>query len=431
MESSPPPGRGAVRRSLHAAAVAAEERLDTARHRLNTRLGRLRPRQIVPYRGFADSRGVELTGRVLAQKQRGGPGETDTRWHNLLNTYRRFETDEVPHAPLHVQFRGGSLDVVTDREGYYCARFDTASAPCDALWDNATVSLADGTLATTQPVLQVPDGPGIGVISDIDDTILQSGITSWRTAAKLTFLHNARTRKPLDGVAAFYQALQDGPDGAGRVPIFYVSSSPWNLYDLLEDFMELNAIPPGPIFLRDLGIDAGKFIKSRGHGHKLERAARLIEHFPERRWVLLGDSGQADAELYAEAAQRFGDRIVAIYIRDVDPGVESPRDVGVDAHIERVAGTGVPMMRAVDSMSMAEHAASLGLIAPSALEAIAREVQRDEQRPTLTEAAVEGAIEGDVAGDDPAEADGAVSRALPADASGNEAESTGDDRAPR
>jgi len=235
---------------------------------------------------------------------------------------------------------------------------------------------------------------GIGIISDIDDTVLHSGITDWKTAAQLTFLHNSRTRKPLQGVAKLYQALQAGPDnGVPLNPIFYVSSSPWNLYDLLEDFMELNAIPPGPIFLRDLGIDTGKLFKTPGHGHKLDRAVSLIERFPQLRWVLLGDSGQADAELYAQAAQQFGNRIAAIYIRDVDPQTESSYDNGVDAHIARVAGTTVPMLRARDSVAIAEHAAGLGLIAASALPGIAAEVIRDQQRPTMAEAVVDDAVE--------------------------------------
>lgn len=155
--------------------------------------------------------------------------------------------------------------------------------------------------------------------------------------------------------------------------------------------MELNAIPAGPIFLRDLGVDTGKFIKSQGHGHKLERASQLIERFPQLRWVLLGDSGQADAELYAEAAHRFGDRIAAIYIRDVDPDADSRFDIGVDSHIERVSGTGVPMLRTGDSLAMAEHAASLGLVAADAVASVAREVVRDMQRPTLGEAAADAA----------------------------------------
>lgn len=391
MDTSSPGRRlpAALRRHLHEIALDAEEHVDSAWRRINTRLGRQEPRHIAAYRGFADSRGAELFGRVLAQRPGGGPGEDAQWWDNLLDTYRRFESDEVPHVPLRLRFRDADFEVESDDEGYYTARFDTAAAPFDALWDNAIASLADGTLATPQPVLQVGDGPGIGVISDIDDTVLHSGVTDWKVAAQLAFLHNARTRKPLEGVARLYQALQAGTDGRGRVPIFYVSSSPWNLYDLLEDFMELNAIPPGPIFLRDLGIDAGKFIKTRGHGHKLDRASRLIERFPERHWVLVGDSGQADAELYAQAAQRFGDRVAAIYIRDVDPDTDSRFDTGVDAHIERVSGTGVPMLRARDSLAMAEHAASLGLIARDAIASIAREVARDRRRPTLGEAAAD------------------------------------------
>ena len=385
-----------LRSHLQNIAINVDDHIDVARRRLHTRLGGNRPRHLAAYRGYADAKGVELFGRVLAEKPVGGPGESDSWWNNLLNTYRRFESDEVPGVPLQLRFRDARFEVVSDGEGYYTATFNTAVPPSDMLWDNATVSLADGTLATPQPVLQVRDGPGYGIISDIDDTILQSGITNWKVAAQLTFLHNARTRKPLKGVAKFYQALQAGAEGSTRTPIFYVSSSPWNLYELLEDFMELNAIPPGPIFLRDLGLDPGKFIKTAGHGHKLERAAQLIERFPQLRWVLLGDSGQADAELYAEAAKRFGHRIAAIYIRDVDPEADSPLDKGVDSHIQRVAGTGVPMMRARDSDAMARHAADLGLISASALDDIAREVQRDEARPTLTEAAVDAAKEGDV-----------------------------------
>lgn len=384
----------AVRRRLEAFTIDADDHLDAAWRRFDTRFGRGLPRHIAAYRGYADHRGVELFGRVLAEKPQGGPREEDGWWDNLLNTYRRFESDEVPGIELKVRFRDASQQVTSDHEGYYTAAFDTAATPAPELWDNATVSLADGTLATPQPVMQVFADAGIGIISDIDDTVLQSGITDWKTAAQLTFLHNARTRKPLDGVAKLYQALQAGADGSGRHPIFYVSSSPWNLYDLLEDFMELNAIPCGPIFLRDIGTDTGKFIKTPGHGHKLERAKMLIERFPTLRWVLLGDSGQADAELYAEAARTFGNRIAAIYIRDVDPDVVSVFDTTTDAHIERVAGTSVPMLRARDSLAIAEHAAGLGLIANDAIATIAAEVRRDQNRPTLAEAAVEGAVEG-------------------------------------
>lgn len=389
----PNPWPTSLRRALHAGAVELEEQVDAAWRRFDARFGRNLPRHIAAYRGHGDARGVELCGRVLAEAPQGGPREDDGWWDNLLATYRRFESDEVPGIHVELRFGTASTSVTTGPEGYYAATLEPAGPMRgDGHWENAIASLGDGTLATPQPVLQVSPDARIGVISDIDDTILHTGITSWKTAAQLTFLHNARTRKPLKGVAKLYQALQEGPVGEmPKAPIFYVSSSPWNLYDLLDDFMDLNAIPCGPIFLRDLGLDADKFIKRTGHGHKLERAASLIERYPHLRWVLLGDSGQADAELYAEAARNFGGRIAAIYIRDVDPVLESPLDKSVDAHIERVAGTSVPMLRARDSLAMAEHAAGLGLLDPASIAGIGAEVARDARRPGLGEAAAKEA----------------------------------------
>ena len=387
-EAPPPNWKQRLRGALESGVIRGDDWVDAAFNRFNTRFGRNRPHYIAAYRAFADAQGVELFGRVLAERPQGGPGEHDDWWDNLLATYRRFDSDEVPGAPLVAQYGGTRVETTTDHEGYYAANFPVSTPDDDALWSDAQVSLADGTLATAQPVMRVLPRARFGLISDIDDTILQSSITDWKIAAQLTFLGNARTRKPLLGVAKLYTALQ-----AGVNPLFYVSSSPWNLYDLLDDFMALNAIPHAPIFLRDIGTDTGKFIKTQGHGHKLERARLLIARNPQLRWILLGDSGQADAELYAEAAREFGDRIAAIYIRDVDPGIDSPFDTGVDTWIQKVAGTKVPMLRVQDSLAVAEHAATLGLLDPATLPAIVAEVRKDAARPTLNEAAVDEAVE--------------------------------------
>lgn len=408
-DASRPQPPSYVRTYLQSAVIDADDFIDAARQRFRRVFRSHRPRHIAAYRGWGDAGGVQMIGRVLAERPVGGPGEADGWWDNLLNTYQRFESDEVPGQPLKVQFGAQAVEVVTDHEGYYQAALP-GPAQVDSLWSNAAASLPDGSLLTPQPILLVHPEAGIGVISDIDDTILHSGITNWKTAAQLTFLHNARTRKPLKGVAKLYQALQAGRDGLGRVPVFYVSSSPWNLYDLLEDFMELNAIPPGPIFLRDLGTDAGKFIKTQGHGHKLERARELIQRFPKLRWVLLGDSGQADAELYTQAAEEFGNRIAAIYIRDVDPELESDYDRRVGAHFERVSASGVPMLLARDSGAIAEHAAQLGLIDAKWLDEVRREVERDEHRPSLAQAAAEGAAEGEDATASPVPSDQGLRR---------------------
>jgi phosphatidate phosphatase APP1 len=372
-------------------AINADDHLDASRRRIDARFGFNRPRHIAAYRAFSDGHHVELSGRVLARPRLGGPQADDQWWENLLNTYRRFSGDDVPDVALQARFGHASAGTVTDAEGYYRVslpvdRLVVDSVPSETLWDNASIALADGSMMMPQPVMRVDAGAGFAVISDIDDTVLQSSIVEWKTAAQLAFLHNARTRKPLLGVARLYQALQSGTQPNLRHPIFYVSNSPWNLYDLLDDFLELNGIPFGPLFLRKMGLHPEEVMGGGSGDHKLQRVRELIQRFPTLRWVLLGDSGQRDAETYSAIAQEFGDRIIAIYIRDVDPAPDSPRDLAVKGFIEKVAGTRVPMLLVADSIAIAEHARGLGLIDASAIPEIATEVSRDAQRPTLGEA---------------------------------------------
>jgi phosphatidate phosphatase APP1 len=393
---APPPGwRAKARELLEHGSIDLDEALDAAHRRVNARFGWGKARPIAAFRSLCDARGCTLQGRVLASAPLGGPKESDDWWDNLLNTYRRLESDEVPGVAVKCEFLGRTVEAVTDHEGYYSVRIDVEPREWPDLWADAMVALGDGSLATLQPVLTVPASARLGVISDIDDTVLESSILHWRTAAQLTFLHNARTRKPLEGVAALYHALQDGASGTQQNPVFYVSSSPWNLVDLLEDFLDLNAIPPGPLLLQDLGLDEGKFISPRGHRHKLERTLELIARYPQLKFVLCGDTGQADAQLYAQAVLKHPDRIAAVYIRDVDPDIDSSFDALADERLAAAKDTGVPMLRVRDSLAIAEHAHSLGLVAQADIDRVDREVRRDRERPTQARAAVQGAVEGD------------------------------------
>ena len=114
----------------------------------------------------------------------------------------------------------------------------------------------------------------------------------------------------------------------------------------------------------------------------------LIDRYPRLQWVLIGDSGQIDAELYVRTIEKYPGRIAAVYIRDIDPTADTPYDQVVDAHIGRIAASGVPMLRVRDSNAIAAHARGLGLIAPEALPDVADEVVRDQARPSPAQAAM-------------------------------------------
>jgi phosphatidate phosphatase APP1 len=387
-----------IKQWLHDTAWTVEQAVDTGWRRLSDRLGLNRPLSIQPYHGWANGQRLRVMGRVLSNKPRGGPKEDDGWWDNLLATYQRWESDEAPDVGVRLTLDGRTFNTRTDEEGYIS--FDLPldePLPGDTFWHEGTLSLTDPKHATGpdgKPVtagvgiLVPPPGARTGVISDMDDTVLHTGVTHLLTTAKLTFLHNARTRKPLHGVSRLYQAFHHGPAGPPQQnPLFYVSSSPWNLYDLICDFLDLNKLPIGPLLLRDLGIDEHKLIKT-DHGHKLVKAQAIIDSYPDLQWVLVGDSGQHDAFLYLEAAQRQPEKIKAIYIRDVDPDVDSDHDQKVHRCVQQCEDLGVPMLLVPDSRVIAEHAAGLGLVDRQAIDEVAQEAHDDKQRPsTAAEAA--------------------------------------------
>ncbi|WP_153556878.1 App1 family protein [Roseimaritima sediminicola] len=370
------------------AASSVDDVADAGMRRLRKRLGRSGKPKIQAYRGYRSGDAVRVHGRILTNPPLNPDFQNDQWWHNLSNTVQRFASDEVPGVRIRAALGSATATAVSDAEGYF-----HLDLPCDQplsenlFWSSAQLCIIDhdgqpvsGT-DTTAPFLQVSGGAQYAVISDVDDTILHTGATDLTTMAKLTFFANARTRAPLEGVAGLYESLQHGGHlhDPPRNPIFYISSSPWNLYDLLEDFLELNAIPHGPLLLRDLGFDQNKFLKA-GHEHKLHKAKELVERFEGLPFVLFGDSGQEDARLYSLLAEAHPSRIKAIFIRDIDPAEDSVHDEKVARHVRRSEAAGVPMHLVRDSIAVAELACQHGLLPTSAKEAIVKATHRDKQR---------------------------------------------------
>ncbi len=213
----------------------------------------------------------------------------------------------------------------------------------------------------------------------MDDTVIHTGITNVLFAAQLTFLQNAKTRKPLTGVGALYKALARGTESEAANPVFYVSNSAWNMYDLLRDFIDLNDMPKGPLLLCDIGLN------SDSKNHKIDTVKSLLKRYPELPAILVGDSGQHDAQIYLEVAEVFPERVKAIYIRDVDPSEDSEYDISVDAIIARSEDLGIPFLRVIDSAMIAQHALSIGLLADSRMSEIRSDVESDRERETLAE----------------------------------------------
>ena len=349
----------------------------------------MKPYQIIYYRGLGSPNAVWLTGRVLRQNDLVTPADRAPFWKNLSATVNRFLTDEVGGITVRIETFGQTFHTVTNHEGYFDITINpNIELPVGRAWFPVRYVL-EGIL---QPE---PSGSGsrevvkdgqlmiapaysqFGVISDIDDTVLVTGATNVFQTLKLTFLENAFTRMPFAGVSAFYRALQSGAVTTLFNPIYFVSSSPWNLYDLLIDFFRIQGIPKGPILLRDLGVNTEAFSSEGHHRHKRAMIDKVLSVNPDLPFILLGDSGQQDPEIYADIIRANPTRIKAAYIRDVSS--ETRRDESVRALIQAAADHNVPMLLVPDTVAAAEHAAALGLIDPDALPEIRADRQADNE----------------------------------------------------
>lgn len=373
--------------ALRRLGVGVEHSIDDLKYALKERFGWRDPVTVQAYRSHGTRDRVHLFARVLEEGSARPLDPSASAWDNLVQMYHVLESDEVPRAELRVSVGGQTVEVTADREGYASATIDGAFDPgChEVIWE-VLAPRVDGQARTRffgEVYIPRPEA-GFVVVSDVDDTVMHTEATSLLRIAVNTLLLNAESRVAFPGVAAFYRALAVGPDApAGdptaphemHNPFFYLTSSMWNVYDLIRLFFEVNHVPPGPILMRDLGLSRRHWLKSSHEDHKLSRLRHLVELYPTLPFVLIGDTGQRDAEIYAQICREHPERIRAVYLRDVSPAA---RDAEVDVLIDEMRALGVPALAAETSRAHAEHAAELGLIDPARLGEIAAEATRDE-----------------------------------------------------
>jgi len=284
--------------------------------------------QIIAFQSYGTNSHFYARGRALEDEE---IDLSQKGFFNLIrNTYKRFETDEIRNTPVTLKLRDGrTVHGKTGKRGYYLV--DELLGDLDELtnsegWLNYEISYSDSSLKREilhqnrfpgELLIPSPDA-SFGVISDIDDTILHTGVVSslkWRVVINTVF-KRAGNRTPLKGAANFYSLLHRGKSGEEANPIFYVSHSPWNLYRYLELFLQKNNFPKGPILLRNFP----KFKRRKAEDEKPQKQKEILnilKTYPDLKFILIGDSGEHDADIYIEIAELYPNNIIAIYLRSV------------------------------------------------------------------------------------------------------------------
>jgi phosphatidate phosphatase APP1 len=308
--------------------------------------------RIESYDGHGGSAGVVVRGRVLGNPEPSRAAEGEGVGAAVRRSVQHFMTRELPGVPLRVEIGGLTADAVSDEDGYFVVRLP-APAALESPLAGGTVSLAAPYRGLTAAPAAAVDvhvpGPAarFGIISDIDDTVIRTGVQRAGQMVLQTFTGSELTREAFPGAAELYRDL-----AADVNPVFYVSSSPWNLHAFLTAFLDHHAFPRGPLLLRDL-LGTGE-----GREQKHGRIHEILDLHPDLRFVLIGDSGEKDPQIYADVVRSHPGRILAVYIREVrlDPG---------DGTVEQVSqdwAPDVPFVLAADSQAVRRHAEAAGLL---------------------------------------------------------------------
>lgn len=326
------------------------------------------PLQIITFDAYGTNTHFYLRGRALEDESI----NLDRRnvFSLIWNMWKRLETDEIKNTEIDVVLPNGVvLKSITDRHGYF--KIDEQVDDLHKLineegWVNFEVAYADTSITRTiqlknrfpGKILIPSDKADFGVITDIDDTILQTGVASvlkWRVLVNTAF-KSAKKRLPLKGAPNLYNLLHRGKSGKNANPIFYVSHSPWNLYRYLELFLRQNNFPKGPILLRSFQT----FFKRKSDGHQPQKQLEILnilKTYPELSFILIGDSGEHDADIYKEIAELYPDKIAAIYLRSVNSNKRMLRVKGVYENYKTT-----PVLFVEDSEQAIAHAKKMEFI---------------------------------------------------------------------
>jgi phosphatidate phosphatase APP1 len=361
---------------LYDALYTAERARSAGVRRVRQALGLAQPPTVLSYRGFGTCQRVRVRGRVLEYRAIKPSSERRSFLDSAYASYQRYATRELGGRTVRVQWGDHSWTASSDEEGFVSIDVDPPLSAGG--WYDVEFTLAGGSgphRSSKGHAFVIDRRSEFGVISDLDDTVIVTNVTNLAKRAHALFLSEARTRLPFPGIARFYTALHEGKSGARLNPMFYVSSSPWNLYEHVNEFLELHDIPYGPILLRDWGLTRTGFAPNGKHDHKLSKIHEILELTAPLPFILIGDSGQRDPELYAQVVAHYGSRIRSIYIRNASP--RAARSAELERLARDVEARGTEFLAIDDTVAAAKHAASRGWIRWDEVEEVAQDKQAD------------------------------------------------------
>lgn len=276
---------------------------------------------------------------------------------------RMFMVKPYKNAKVSMEWEGVILHSKTQDDGFFKFEWSLVTSPNPG-WHNVVIHLDEEKFALQKVIgkgqVSIPYNSKYVFVSDIDDTFLISHSSRLRKRLYVLFTKNARSRKPFAGVVNHYRllALSGQREGESN-PFFYVSSSEWNLFYFIQEFLIKNGLPKGVFLLNTLKkISQVWHTGQNKHATKFFRIVRIIEAYPERQFVLFGDDSQEDPNIYLSLVEHFAGKIFAVYIRRIHKNKYKT----VQNVADKIISSGTHCCYFRHSIEAIAHSKSIGLI---------------------------------------------------------------------
>nr|WP_294696507.1 phosphatase domain-containing protein [uncultured Friedmanniella sp.] len=304
---------------------------------------------VIPYTGYGSTTWVRVLGRVLLSRDQQRP-EVEPAG---ARGWRSFTSIPVQHAEVEVTVGDQTSTVTADGSGIVDVVVEGSLPPG---WQRIELTV-EGSAPVHSNVFIVADDIEFGVVSDIDDTVMVTALPRPMLAAWHTFVVNEHARATTPGMPVLYERLVNRYPGA---PVIYLSTGAWNVAPTLTRFLSRNLYPPGALLLTDWGPTAQRWFRS-GQEHKASNLERLSREFPKIKWLLIGDDGQHDPEIYGAFLRAHPDHVRAVCIRELSPG-EAVLAGGSTGGKSPEGTAAAPWRLAPDGAALAEELEDVGVL---------------------------------------------------------------------
>ena len=273
------------------------------------------------HESYGDVQSLTIHGRVLVSRSQQNYAADDGKLQNFKNSAKTLRNPAAEDYSTNIVLGAFNWPIKTDGEGYFsCSR----STPPSLKPGWHPLSVTGAGAGEHARLLIVPTENTLGIISDIDDTVVESEVLDKTKLLKNTYLKNPAQRKAVPGVAAFYKTLAQRNTQPDLAPIFYLSASPSQLQERIRAFLDLNHFPDGVLVTKKLNRDKSADPWLDQVRYKTVQIENILLRLPHVRFVLVGDDGEKDPEIYNDIATRFPNRVDSVYIRKVNPDQARP-----------------------------------------------------------------------------------------------------------